>query len=151
MDTLRYLVSRPLEAAHNAAMLTALTASYRDLYTVMDQFHKKDILGIPQPLLDEPPAPGSSSTTMMMQQQQQPQSSSLLAQQAQEQLEQLESRQQQQQVNHTQVFYPLRDLTKLPDELPPAEGGFYRYHLQEKHMIRLVCVCAGCDGGGADK
>lgn len=121
LDTLRYLIARPLEAAQNAALLTALTASYRDLYVVMDQFHKRDILGIPRPLLDEPPA-GSSR--------QQPGQHTQGAQQ--------QSSQQQegvQQLNHTQMLYPLRDLTKLPDEpLPP--GGFYRHHLAEEHMTK---------------
>jgi hypothetical protein len=106
LDTFRYLVARPLEAAQNAALLTALAASYRDLYVVMDQFHKKDILGIPRPLLDEPPQPSSSSS---------------------------QQEQQQQQLNHTQMFYPLRDLTKLPDELPPP-GGFWVNHLKQEHM-----------------
>jgi hypothetical protein len=116
LDTFRYLVTRPLEAAQNAALLTALTASYRDLYVVMDQFHKKDILGIPRPLLDEPPQPSSSSQ-----------------QEQQSQLQGQQQEQQQQQLNHTQMFYPLRDLTKLPDELPPP-GGFWVNHLKQEHM-----------------
>lgn len=109
LDTLRYLIARPLEAAQNAALLTALTASYRDLFVVMDQFHKKDILGIPRPLLDEPPQPSSSSSQAKAQQQQQ------------------------QQLNHTQMLYPLRDFTKLPDQ-PPPPGGFWAHHLKEEHM-----------------
>jgi len=135
LDTLRYLIARPLEGAQNAALLTALTASYRDLYVVMDQFHKKDILGIPRPLLDEPPAASASTDGDRWQQQQQQQQQSGLAQQALQQQEHLTQQQQQQQLNHTQMFYPLRDLTKLPDE-PPKEGGFYRNHLQEKYMTR---------------
>lgn len=111
---MRYLIARPLEAAQNAALLTALTASYRDLYVVMDQFHKRDILGIPRPLTDEPPRqPSSSQPEQAAQQQQQ--------------------EEEQPQLNHTQMFYPLRDLTKLPDQPAPPDG-FYRHHIQE-HII----------------
>ena len=85
----------------------------------MDQFHKRDILGIPRPLTDEPPQQPSSSS--------QPEQQGQLPQQQQEQ------QQQQPQLNHTQMFYPLRDLTNLPDEPPPPDG-FYRHHIQE-HII----------------
>jgi hypothetical protein len=87
----------------------------------MDQFHKRDILGIPRPLLDEPPAASSE--------QQSKQQASGAQQQSSQQQEGL------QQLNHTQMLYPLRDLTKLPDEpLPP--GGFWRQHLVEEHMTK---------------
>jgi hypothetical protein len=93
-------------------MLTALTASYRDLYVIMDQLHKKDILGIPRPLVDEPPAAAdAASSSSSGQQQQQPV------------------------VNHTQMFYPVRDFTKLPDQPPPV-GGWLRNHLEERYMTR---------------
>jgi hypothetical protein len=103
-------VQRPLEAARNAALLTTLTANYRDLYIVMDQLHKKDILGIPRPLVDEPPAAVASSSSSS-------------------------SEEQQPVVNHTQMFYPLRDFTKLPDQPPPV-GGWLRNHLEERYMTR---------------
>lgn len=62
---LHVLAQRPLTMALNAAKLTALTATYRDLFVVMDQMHKKDILGIVRPLVEAPPPaaaqqPGSS-------------------------------------------------------------------------------------------
>lgn len=109
LKALQYLVQRPLEAARNAALLTALTADYRDLYVVMDQLHKKDILGVPRPLVDDPPAAASSSS----------------------------SEQQQPVINHTQMFYPVRDFTKLPDQPPPV-GGWLRNHLEERYMTRWV-------------
>ncbi|WIA11899.1 hypothetical protein OEZ85_011983 [Tetradesmus obliquus] len=114
LRALRYLVQRPLEAARNAAMLTALTASYRDLYAIMDQMHKKDILGIPQPLVDDPPAAGAAALSSSSEQQQQ-----------------------QPVTNHTQMFYPVRDFTMLPDQPPPA-GGWLRNHLQERYMTRIT-------------
>eukprot|EP00878_Enallax_costatus_P018818 GHUV01019833.1.p1 GENE.GHUV01019833.1~~GHUV01019833.1.p1 ORF type:complete len:178 (+),score=41.48 GHUV01019833.1:326-859(+) len=97
-------------------MLTALTASYRDLYVIMDQLHKKDILGIPRPLLDDPPAASSSSNSS---DQEQPGS------------------EEQQPINHAQMFYPVRDLTKLPDEPVPV-GGWLRNHLQHDYMRRVT-------------
>ncbi|KAF6265986.1 hypothetical protein COO60DRAFT_772952 [Scenedesmus sp. NREL 46B-D3] len=109
LKALQYLVQRPLEAARNAALLTALTADYRDLYVVMDQLHKKDILGVPRPLVDDPPAAASSSS----------------------------SEQQQPVINHTQMFYPVRDFTKLPDQPPPV-GGWLRNHLEERYMTRIT-------------
>lgn len=112
VKALQYLVQRPLEAAHNAAMLTALTASYRDLYVIMDQMHKKDILGIPRPLLDEPPAPSSSSLGQQQQEAEQPPA-----------------------INHTQMFYPVRDFTKLPDA-PVPYGGWLRNHLKHRYMSK---------------
>eukprot|EP00879_Flechtneria_rotunda_P024931 GHRR01026458.1.p1 GENE.GHRR01026458.1~~GHRR01026458.1.p1 ORF type:complete len:200 (+),score=53.28 GHRR01026458.1:1346-1945(+) len=115
VKVLQYLVQRPLQAAHNAAMLTALTASYRDLYIVMDQLHKKDILGIPRPLTDEPPLAqaGSSNDGSSSGKEQQPVT------------------------NHTQMVYPVRDLTKLPDEPAPI-GGWLRNHLSERYMTRIT-------------
>jgi hypothetical protein len=90
-------------------MLTALTASYRDLYVIMDQIHKKDILGIPRPLVDEPPAAEAAASSS--------------------------SEHQEPVVNHTQMFYPVRDFTNLPDAPPPV-GGWLRNHLQERYMTR---------------
>lgn len=58
----------------------------------MDQFHKKDILGIPRPLVDTPPTPQDAS---------QDDSQPPLR-------------------NTTQQSYPIRDLTQLPDVPPPG-------------------------------
>jgi hypothetical protein len=134
-DALRYLVSRPLAAAHNAALLTGLAASYRDLYVVMDQFHKRDILGIPRPLLDEPPEQQQAQQDPLVQQQQQPSVASLSAQVQQQAAAAQAAHAAPAAVNHTQMFLPVRDLTKLPDEVPP-EGGWLRHHLQDKYMDR---------------
>lgn len=130
LNALRYLIARPLDAAHNLAVLTALTASYRDLYVVMDQMHKRDILGIPRPLVDGPPP--SSSASLQEQQQLQPPVASIseLVQQHTKQ-----AQEQQLALNHTQMFLPVRDLTKLPDQ-PPPPGGWLRHHLQEKYMTK---------------
>lgn len=124
VKALQYLVQRPLQAAYNAAMLTALTASYRDLYVIIDQLHKKDILGIPRPLLDDPPT--ASSTTGQ--------------QQDQDSVEALPA------INHTQMFYPVRDLTKLPDQ-PEPYGGWLRNHLKQRYMSRCVCLRMGSGVG----
>jgi hypothetical protein len=106
---LQQLTQRPLQQALTAGLLTTLTASYRDLYVAMDQFHKKDILGIARPLVEQPPSPSTSSS--MQQQASGPT------------------------MNHTQMFYPIRDLTKLPDVPPPGLGS----HLSGKWMKGETC------------
>ncbi|GBF95027.1 hypothetical protein Rsub_07528 [Raphidocelis subcapitata] len=77
----------PLRAAADAALLAAAAAAYRDLFTSADQMHKRDVLGVPRPLLDDAPPPPAGAD-------------GAAAAPA---------------PGRTQLFYPVRDLTRLPD------------------------------------
>ncbi|KAI8469147.1 MAG: hypothetical protein J3K34DRAFT_522343 [Monoraphidium minutum] len=80
---------RALRGAADAGVLPALAAAYRDLFVAVDQMHKRDILGVPRPLLDDGPPPPRGATPA-------PPPPPPPA-------------------NRSQLFYPLRDLTRLPD------------------------------------
>jgi hypothetical protein len=96
---LRAAAAPALRGAADAALLHALAVSYRDLHVSMDLMHKKDILGVPRPLLDDPPPPAPSPSP----------SSPPSAAAASSSLPAPAP------ANRTQLFYPVRDLTRLPD------------------------------------
>lgn len=103
-------------------MLAALTVTYRDLYVAMDQMHKKDNLGIPYPLVDDPPAARTDATTSSSSQYQSG------AGQPSHDTKQPAT------ANPTQTFYPVRDFTQLPDK--PQAG--LRSNMQGRFMDKLT-------------
>jgi hypothetical protein len=125
LQVLAYLAQRPLRMAQDAAALAALTATYRDLYVVMDQMHKKDILGIARPLVEVPPAPqepAAASEGDAAEASSEGASASAGPAAAAAPGEAL-------QLNSTQSFYPIRDLTRLPDKLTLGP------ELEDKYMV----------------
>jgi hypothetical protein len=87
-----YVLQRPARSGLHAGLLTALAATHRDLHVALDALHKRDALGVARPLLDAPPLSPGDKTTAA------------------------------QQPTSTQMFYPVRDLTRLPDTPEPVAG-----------------------------
>jgi hypothetical protein len=93
-----YVLGRPARSGLHAGLLTALAATHRDLHVALDALHKRDALGVARPLLDAPPVAATTTTTSGNKQTQSPPPTP------------------------TQSFYPVRDLTRLPDAPEPAAG-----------------------------